>query len=60
MLDAWIIEKIRRREEEERRNRYEQPMLEINDEEGYPVGPPPEREKPDETERGVVIINFRV
>jgi hypothetical protein len=58
MLDAWIIEKIRRREEEERRNRYEQPMLEIDDEEGYPVRPP-EREKPDENERGVVIIDFR-
>ena len=60
MLDAWIIEKIRRREEEERRRRYEQPMLEIPpDEEGYPP-PSAERDKRDEGERGVVIIDFRV
>ena len=60
MLDAWIIEKIRRREEEERR-RYEQPMLEIPEDEGYgkpePTDGNPKRE---DIERGVIIIDFSV
>ncbi len=56
MLDPWIIEEIRRREEEERQ-RDERPVLELPVE--FPVvvptGKPEERE-----ERGVVIVDFRV
>jgi hypothetical protein len=59
MLDPWIIEEIRRREEEERQHR-EQPVLEIPlDMPVYPnqggtPGPQPGEE------RGVVIVDFRV
>ena len=56
MLDAWIIEEIRRREERERRE--DRPYLEL------PLLPPPmpdERESRDEKEkRGVVIIDYRI
>lgn len=58
MLDPWIIEEIRRREEEEREHR-EQPVLEIPlempvypNQGGTPVQP--------DVERGVVIVDFRV
>jgi hypothetical protein len=58
MLDPWIIEEIRRREEEERQ--HERPVLEVPLEAPvYPVpgptGRPEERE-----ERGVVIVDFSV
>ncbi|MDB4971256.1 MAG: hypothetical protein JWN44_6945 [Myxococcales bacterium] len=60
MLDPWIIEEIRRREEEEREHR-EQPVLEIPMEMpvypnhgGTPPGPQPGEE------RGVVIVDFSV
>jgi hypothetical protein len=58
MLDPWIIEEIRRREEEERQHR-EQPVLEIPMD--LPVFPnqgnpsPPSGE-----ERGVVIVDFSI
>jgi hypothetical protein len=58
MLDPWIIEEIRRREEEERQHR-EQPVLEIPMDlpvypnQGNPNPPPGE-------ERGVVIVDFSV
>jgi hypothetical protein len=58
MLDPWIIEEIRRREEEERQHR-EQPVLEIpmdlpfRPNQGTPAPPPGE-------ERGVVIVDFRI
>jgi hypothetical protein len=56
MLDPWIIEEIRRREEEDRR-RDERPVLEIPME--LPVVVP--TGKPEDTEeRGVVIVDFRV
>jgi hypothetical protein len=56
MLDPWIIEEIKRREERDQRD--ERPVLEI------PITTPEEedqtvREK-DEVERGVVIVDFRV
>jgi hypothetical protein len=60
MLDPWIIEEIRRREEEERRER-ERPLLEIPLD--MPPYPPPSNtgKQPDDgTERGVVIVDFRV
>jgi hypothetical protein len=60
MLDPWIIDEIRRREEEERQHR-EQPVLEIPmdlpvyhpNQGGTPAPQPGE-------ERGVVIVDFRV
>jgi hypothetical protein len=57
MLDPWIIEEIRRREESERRD--ERPVLEI------PLKRPEEEEEntvqeEEEVERGVVIVDFRV
>jgi hypothetical protein len=61
MLDPWIIEEIRRREEEERQHR-EQPVLEVPmDIPAYPgQGGKSEKPGPGEVERGVVIVDFRV
>jgi hypothetical protein len=58
MLDPWIIEEIRRREEEERQER-QRPVVELPLEQ--PPYPTPQG-KPDDTrdERGVVIVDFRV
>jgi hypothetical protein len=61
MLDPWIIEEIRRREEEERRD--EQPVLELPRD--IPAYPPEhegreERERKKDEDRGVVIVDFRV
>ncbi len=58
MLDPWIIEEIRKREERNRRD--ERPMLEI------PLEEPPHVEEDsvvgeeEEIERGVVIVDFGV
>ena len=57
MLDPWIIEEIRRREDSDRRD--ERPVLEI------PLEPPDDEDstavrEEDEVERGVVIVDFRV
>jgi hypothetical protein len=56
MLDPWIIEEIRKREERERRD--ERPELEI------PLGDPEEEDQKvrdeEDVERGVVIVDFRV
>lgn len=53
MLPPFIIEQIRKREEDERQ-RYEQPQLEL------PVAPamPKHREKDDEPQRGVIIVEL--
>ena len=54
MLPPFIIEQIRRREEEEQK-RYEQPQLEL------PVAPPrpkPREEGPEEGQRGVIIVEL--
>ena len=53
MLPPFIIEQIRKREEDERR-RYEQPQLEL------PVAPPTpkHRDKEDEGQRGVIIVEL--
>ena len=54
MLPPFIIEQIRKREEEEEA-RYEQPRLEI------PVAPsrPPRKETPDEeANRGVIVVDL--
>ncbi|MBX3234060.1 MAG: hypothetical protein KIT84_32875 [Labilithrix sp.] len=54
MLPPFIIEQIRKREEEERK-RYDQPHLELP---LAPPGPPRRREEPDEGKRGVIIIEL--
>ena len=61
MLDPWIIEEIRRREEEERR---EQPALEIPH---HTPEHPSEKESGKKEQggegdppRGVVVVDFRV
>lgn len=53
MLPPFIIEQIRKREEEQRR-RYEQPHLEL------PLAPPmpKRREEPEEGKRGVIILDL--
>ncbi|MCK5796160.1 MAG: hypothetical protein KAI47_03200 [Deltaproteobacteria bacterium] len=56
MLDPWIIEEIRRREEQERQA--ERPFLEV------PLDPEDgEREqevRDDDEKRGVVVIDYRL
>ena len=61
MLDPWIIEEIRRREEEERQHR-EQPILEVPlDTPAYHPNVPSGKPADDpEVERGVVIVDFSV
>ena len=54
MLPPFIIEQIRKREEEERKQ-YEQPQLEL------PIAPtPPKRreERSEDGERGVIIVEL--
>lgn len=64
MLHPWIIEQIRRREEEERRQR-ERPQLEVpvydeRDRLQRPDDEPANPEGEKAPERGVVIIDFAV
>jgi hypothetical protein len=55
MLPPFIIEQIRKREEEERK-RYEQPQLDLP---LAPPGPPKRREEADEAgQRGVIIVEL--
>ena len=56
MLDPWIIEEIRKREDLDRRD--EQPVLEVTVEE--PEEDDHRVREEDESERGVVIVDFRV
>ena len=57
MLDAFIIEELKRREREEERKRDEQrPRVEIPASDEKPVHPSGE----DKPERGVVIIDYSV
>lgn len=59
MLDPWIIEEIRRREEEERQHREERPVLELPLQ--VPVFPGQGGKSDDSgDERGVVIVDFGV
>jgi hypothetical protein len=55
MLPPFIIEQIRKREEEERK-RYEQPQLDL------PLAPPGplirREEAPDHAQRGVIILEL--
>lgn len=55
MLPPFIIEQIRKREEEERK-RYDQPQLDLP---LAPSHPPIRREdKPEEGQRGVIIVEL--
>ena len=56
VLPPFIIDQIRRREEEERRrHEFEQPRLELPEEAKRPT---PERRDDDPQERGVVILDL--
>jgi hypothetical protein len=63
MLDPWIIEQIRRREEEQRRQEH-QPILDVPLDEANPAQGDEggrRRELPEgDTPRGVVVIDFSV
>lgn len=71
MLDPWIIEQIRRREEDERQRREQRPAVEMPDyrepPHGYgrrPTSDSPSDDdddhSPPKSERGVAIIDFSV
>jgi hypothetical protein len=55
MLPPFIIEQIRRREEEQERARHDQPQLEIPADRPAPRAPQAPEEK---GERGVIIIDL--
>jgi hypothetical protein len=60
MLDPWIIEEIRRREEELRRQQERRPALEIQIETPRYV-PDRDRSRDEQpSDRGVAIIDFRI
>ncbi len=58
MLDPWIIEEIRKREERDRRD--ERPMLEIPLEEPGRDDVDSVVREEEESERGVVIVDFGI
>lgn len=58
MLPPFIIDQIRRREEEERRSQLERPVLELPIERVPPHAPRPRREEEEAPERGVVIFDL--
>jgi hypothetical protein len=63
MLDPWIIEEIRRREEEERRDERAPAVIELPMPELEPTLPSdgrPNRRPDEDTPRGIAIIDFSV
>lgn len=59
MLPPFIIEQIRRREEEElRRQEYERPRLELPLDVYQPAPTPRSDEREPEAERGVIILDL--
>ena len=61
MLPPFIIEQIRRREEELERKQYEQPQLELPispSPPAFPPGAPKRREESEEGQRGVIILEL--
>jgi hypothetical protein len=56
MLDAYVIEEIKRRERE--RGRDDRPSIELPLPPPPPPGSPPSREQDDRGDRGVVIIDY--
>jgi hypothetical protein len=60
MLDPWIIEEIRRREDHERAEREQRPMAEIPmDMPRYPEDRRDDGNSPKQ-DRGVVIVDFTI
>ena len=57
MLPPFIIEQIRRREEEQARKQYEQPQLELPISPSPPM-PPKRREESEDGQRGVIILEL--
>jgi len=59
MLPPFIIDQIRRREEEERQRDEQQPRLELPVDAFPPKRPKePERDEEDDPERGVIILDL--
>jgi hypothetical protein len=60
MLPPFIIDQIRRREEETRKHELEQPRLELPDDAYPPAGErrPSEDRRDDDIERGVLILEL--
>jgi hypothetical protein len=59
MLDAWIIDQIKRREREERENSHRRPQVQVE----LPHNREEESRQPDggeESDRGVTIVDFTV
>ena len=61
MLDAYIIEELKRREQEERRRKEKRPCLELPLEGEVPPDHDQERHCPDpeEARRGVIVFDFK-
>lgn len=60
MLPPFIIEQIRKREEDERRkSESHRPVLQLPLHDGRPAPQKPEASDPSEADRGVVIIDLR-
>ena len=59
MLDSFIIEELKRREERERnRARQERPRLELPIDDRPPRTPPKRDDADDEPKRGVIVIDI--
>ena len=58
MLPPFIIDQIRRREDEEARRRQEQPRLELPVDAIPPVRKREERDDDDDADRGVIILDL--
>lgn len=58
MLPPFIIEQIRKREEEVHRREEERPAIRLPLEDQPPLMPEPSREIDDDDDRGVVIIDL--
>lgn len=60
MLDPWIIEEIKRREDERRREEGKSVVIELPVEESIPSGDGEKGKVDDEVPRGVTVIDFCV
>jgi hypothetical protein len=59
MLDGFIIEELKRREEREReRARQERPRLELPVDDRVPPREPARHDEDDEPKRGVIVIDL--
>lgn len=65
VLPAWIIEKIRKREEQIRREEANRPVIRLPLDDDLPLEPPPDeggdsdkQGDPDDDGRGVIIIKL--